>query len=188
MIKISSQYKLIFFSSIFFTLFYNFSFFKNVINVYGFEGFNKIYIISTIILLISLFTLFFTLFASKYTTKAILILTLFISSFTAYFMDSYNVVIDSEMIRNSLQTNFNESLDLFSLKLIAYVFFLGIIPSFIISKTNITYNSTKKEIYKKFQTIFFSLTIIGLILFSFSKFYTSFFREHKPLRYSVNPI
>ena len=188
MIKISSQYKLIFLSSIFFTLFYNFSFFKNVINIYGFESFNKIYIISTTILLIALFTLFFSLFASKYTTKAILILTFFISSFTAYFMDSYNVVIDSEMIRNSLQTNFNESLDLFSLKLVAYVFFLAIIPSFIILKTKITYNSTKTEIYKKFQTIFLSLTIILIILFSFSKFYTSFFREHKPLRYSVNPI
>lgn len=188
LIKISSQYKLIFFSSIFFTLFYNFSFFKNVINVYGFEGINKIYIISTAIILIALFTLFFSLFASKYITKTILILTFFISSFTAYFMDSYNVVIDSEMIRNSLQTNFNESVDLFSLKLMAYVFFLGIIPSFIILKTNITHNSTKTEIYKKFQTIFFSLTIIGFILFSFSKFYTSFFREHKPLRYSVNPI
>lgn len=124
LIKISSQYKLIFFSSIFFTLFYNFSFFKNVINVYGFEGINKIYIISTAIILIALFTLFFSLFASKYITKTILILTFFISSFTAYFMDSYNVVIDSEMIRNSLQTNFNESVDLFSLKLMAYVFFL----------------------------------------------------------------
>ena len=38
-------------------------------------------------------------------------------------MDSYSVVIDSEMIRNSLQTSFKESVDLFSFRLVLYVVF-----------------------------------------------------------------
>jgi lipid A ethanolaminephosphotransferase len=140
------------------------------------------------ILLVSLIVFLFTLFGSKYTTKPLLISILTISAFTAYFMDSYNVVIDSGMIRNSLQTNLSESSDLFSFKLVAYIFFLAIIPSYFIYKIELDYGTFKEEFYAKIKTLFISLVLIVIILFSFSKFYTSFFREHKPLRLYVNPI
>jgi len=52
-----------------------------------------------------------------------------INSFVTYFISTYKVVIDQEMLRNSLQTNLNESLDLFSINLIIIVLFLGVIPS-----------------------------------------------------------
>ena len=183
-----SQSKLIVFSAVFFTLFYNFSFFKNILNTYSFEGLNIVYVSSIIILLISFLVLLFTLFSSKYTTKPLLIIVLIISSFTAYFMDTYHVVIDDSMIRNSMQTNLAESSDLFSLKLVIYVFLLFFLPSYIIYKTKINYKSFKNEVFSKVKTIILSLIVILIIVFSFSKFYTSFFREHKPLRYHVNPI
>lgn len=107
--KTISQTKLIIFSSIFFTIFYNFKFFKELFATYGFSGLNSLYFLSTTILLISLITLLITLFSSKYTTKAILITLFAISAFTAYFMDTYGVVIDSEMLRNSMQTDLKES-------------------------------------------------------------------------------
>jgi len=152
------------------------------------EGMNLIYISSIAILLVSFLILLFTLFSSKYTTKPILIITLLVSSFTAYFMDTYHVVIDDSMIRNSMQTNLNESSDLLSLKLIIYIVLLGLLPAYFIYKTKIDYKSFKNEFISKIKTIFLSLIVIVIILFSFSKFYTSFFREHKPLRYHVNPI
>ena len=128
------------------------------------------------------------LFSSKYTTKPLLTILLIASSFTAYFMDTYNIVIDDSMIRNSLQTNLSESADLFSFKLVGYITFLAIIPSWFIYKVDLEYKPFKQEIYTKLKTLFLSLGIILIILFSFSKFYTSFFREHKPLRLYVNPI
>ncbi|MDD2895174.1 MAG: phosphoethanolamine--lipid A transferase [Aliarcobacter sp.] len=183
-----SQYKLIILSAIFFALFYNFSFFRNVVSTYSFEGMNIIYIISIAILLISFIIFLFSLLGSKYTTKPILIVTLVMSAFTAYFMDTYHIVIDDSMIRNTLQTNLSESSDLFSLKLVGYVFFLAILPSYFIYKLNIEYKPFKQEFFAKLKTLLLSLVVILIILFSFSKFYTSFFREHKPLRYHVNPI
>jgi lipid A ethanolaminephosphotransferase len=183
-----SQQRVILLSSVLLTAFFNFSFFKNVIATYSFGGLNSIYIISMAIMLVALFTFLFSLFSSKYTTKPLLILVFMVSCFTAYFMDTYHVVIDDEMIRNSLQTNLNESSDLFSLKLVAYVIILGLIPSFLIYKTNIQYQGLKKELISKLKTIVLSLVIIAIIVLSFSKFYSSFFREHKPLRYSVNPV
>ena len=186
--KYFSQYKLIIISAIFFALFYNFSFFKNVILTYPFEGINIVYISSMAILLVSLIVFVFTLLSSKYTTKPLLILLLTISAFTAYFMDSYNVVIDNSMIRNTLQTNLSESSDLFSFKLVAYIFFLALIPSYFVYKIELDYGTFKEELFGKLKTLFLSLALVLIILFSFSKFYTSFIREHKPLRLYVNPI
>ena len=182
-----SQYKLILYVSIFFTSFYNFSFFEKVTETYIFEGSNIFYIISLGIVQIFFTNIVFAIFASKYTTKFLLILTLFISSYTAYFMDVYHIVIDDNMIRNTFQTNLAESSDLFSFKLVIYVLLLGILPSYIVYKIEIDYEDIKTELFRKLKSIFISLAIIGIILFSFSKFYTSFFREHKSLRYHINP-
>ncbi|MDD3026305.1 MAG: phosphoethanolamine transferase domain-containing protein, partial [Aliarcobacter skirrowii] len=183
-----SQNRLIVLSSIFLTLFYNYKFFKELILTYGFITSNIFYFLSVTVVLTLLIIFLLTLFSSKYTTKPILITIFTISAFTAYFMDSYSIVIDSEMIRNSLQTSMKESLDLFSFRLVLYVVFLAIIPSYIVYTTKINYKSLKGEIVSKLKTIILSLVIIFIIIFSFSKFYTSFFREHKPLRYNINPI
>jgi lipid A ethanolaminephosphotransferase len=183
-----SQNRLIIISSIFLTLFYNYKFFKELILTYGFITSNIFYFLSVTVVLTLLIIFLLTLFSSKYTTKPILITIFTISAFTAYFMDSYSIVIDSEMIRNSLQTSFKESVDLFSFRLVLYVVFLAIIPSYIVYTTKINYKSLKGEIVSKLKTITLSLVIIFIIIFSFSKFYTSFFREHKPLRYNINPI
>ena len=186
-IKNLTQTKLILFVSTFLILFYNYTFFNEVTNVYKFNGINILYTTSLVILIIALMNFLFTLFSSKYTTKAILILIILISSFTTYFMNTYHIVIDDSMIRNTLQTNIKESIDLFSLQLIIYVFFLGLLPSFVIYKIPLKYSSFKQELFNKIKSIILSLIIIVLIIFTFSKFYTSFLREHKPLRYYVNP-
>ncbi|MCT7506256.1 phosphoethanolamine--lipid A transferase [Aliarcobacter cryaerophilus] len=183
-----TQNRLIALSALLFTLFYNFKFFKDLFAAYGFSASNLLYFFSIGVVLTFLIIFLLTLFSSKYTTKPILITLFVVSAFTSYFMDSYSVVIDSEMIRNSLQTSFKESVDLFSFRLVLYVIFLAIIPSYIVYKTKINYKSLKGEIVSKLKTITLSLIIIFVIIFSFSKFYTSFFREHKPLRYNINPI
>jgi len=102
-------------------------------------------------------------------------------------MNSYNVVIDSDMIRNTVQTNIDESMDLFNFKLLIYLLLLGVLPSIFVYKTKIEYGSFKEETFRKIKTILLSLLVIIIMIFSFSKFYTSFFREHKPLRYYTNP-
>lgn len=186
MIK-TSQYKLIVYIAIFFTIFYNLSFFKHLITTYTLEDKNIIYLSSLIIILINVTTFILSLFASRYTTKPIIILVLIVSSFTAYFMDTYNIVIDDTMIRNTLQTNLNESLDLFNFKLVLYVLLLGILPSYFVYKLELIYKSFKIELFTKLKTIILSLLFIIIVISSFSKFYTSFFREHKPLRYYSNP-
>ena len=183
-----SQYNLIILTALFFVVFDNIAFFTHSIDVYGLNGINVIYIISLAIVLFSFIIFLFTLLSSRYTTKPILIFTLMVSSSINYFMNNYNIIVDSDMIRNTLQTNYDESMDLLSIKLILYIVFLGILPSIMVYKTSISYEkSIKKEIFSKLKIVSISLLVIIIILFSFSKFYTSFFREYKPLRYYTNP-
>ena len=182
-----SQTKLILIISILFTLFYNYTFFNNVLNVYPLDGFNIVYIVSLAVVLTLVTNIVLNIFSNKYTTKFILILILIISSFTTYFMNSYNVVIDDNMIKNVLQTDFKESKDLLSFNMILYFILLGLLPAIFVYKSKIEYRGLWGELKSKLLSILGSLVLIAIIIFSFSKFYTSFFREHKPLRYYTNP-
>jgi len=103
-------------------------------------------------------------------------------------MNTYQVVIDDTMIRNMIQTNIEESMDLLTIKQIIYLCLLGILPALIVYKTKIDYGDIKYELFSKLKLSIGSLLVIILSISIFSKHYTSFFREHKPLRYSANPI
>jgi len=177
----------IIFTALFITLFDNFSFFEHTLQVYQLDAMNIPFLISLGILLYALQVIIFSLVSFKYTTKPLLIFTLILSAGVHYFMQSYNIVIDKTMIENTLQTDMKESIDLLSLKLFSTLFFLGVVPSYLVYKTPLHYRSFKQELWSKIKTIFLHLLLIVIILFTFSKFYTSFFREHKALRLYANP-
>lgn len=179
--------KLIIQVSIFLVLFGNIAFFKNVTDVYPLSLNNVAFLGSLAILLASLITLLLTLVTFKYTTKPALILILLLSSLASYFMDSYSVVIDHTMIQNIVQTNVAETMDLFSFKLVLYFLVLGVFPSLFIYKATIKSASLKAELAVKLKIIVVSLLIMAILILVFSRFYSSFFREHKPLRYYINP-
>ena len=103
-------------------------------------------------------------------------------------MNTYHVIIDDEMIRNTLQTDLAESSDLFSLPLLFYFVCLGVLPAYIVYRVPVAYRHFKSELFGKLKTILLSLGIIALLLFLNNKHYASFFREHKPLRYTTNPL
>lgn len=168
-------------------LFYNYAFFHNVLKVYQLDGHNILYIASLAFVLLLVINIILNIFSSRYTTKIILILVIIISSFTTYFMNSYNVIIDDNMIRNALQTDFKESSDLLSLKMLLYFILLGLLPAFFIYKSKVEYRSLLVELKYKIISIVSSLVLMVIIIFSFNKFYTSFYREHKPLRCYSNP-
>lgn len=186
MTKHLTQLQLIVLTSTFLVLFDNYTFFHNAAEIYPISE-NIPFLLSLGVVLAALTTLIFSLLSSRYTTKTILITVVLVSSLTNYFMHTYHVVIDSEMIRNTVQTNLNESLDLLTLKQSGYFLFLGVIPSWLIYRSNVVYRPLGTELTAKIKVIGVSLLIILGTVFLFSKHYTSFFREHKPLRYMTNP-
>jgi len=181
------QSTLILLSSLFLVLVDNYAFFTNLLKVYPFDD-NKGFVLSIFLVLYALTAIFFLIISNRYIIKPLLIIVFLVSSMTNYFMNSYSVVIDDTMIRNTLQTDIHESLDLLSFKQALYFVFFGLIPSWFIYKVKIKKQSFKEEFFSRLKIIGAALVTIMLILFIFSKSYTSFFREHKPLRYTVNPL
>lgn len=168
-------------------VFANGAFFKHVSEVYPLIGGNILFVMSLGVVLFSLITVVLMLLSGRYTLKPVLITVLMVSSMVAYFMDAYDVVIDSHMIQNLLETNIKESLDLLSFKQVIYFVLLGVIPSAIVYRMKIVPMTLKESLIDKAKVIGMALTLSIVIIFSFSKYYTSFFREHKPLRYYTNP-
>ncbi len=179
--------RLIILLAFFFIAFDNAAFFSHIINVYPVNLKNLGFLLSLTWGFTAAIIVLLSLVCYRYTFKPIVIIVLLISSFTSYFMNSYNTIIDDSMIENIVSTDFSESLDLFSFKLMLYVVFLGVLPSFFIYKIKISFRTGWQEFLSRIKLISLTLISVLLVVFVYSDFYSSFFREHKPLRYYANP-
>ncbi len=118
--KAKSSSTVILLAALTFTLGYNYAFFHNVFERYPGPG-NLAFFISLAVLLVSSIALFLGLALNKFTFKPILMLLFPAAALASYFMNSYNVVIDSSMIENSVMTDSREVYDLISLRLVIYL-------------------------------------------------------------------
>lgn len=173
--------------SLFLTLFANGSFFRHVLEAYPLTLGNALLIASLGVVLTAVLVIVFTLFSSRYLLKPFLILVLLLSSSVAYFMNTYDIIVDKLMIQNVLETNLNESMDLLSVRQAVYFLLLGVLPSIAVYRVRLAPATLKNTLKEGIQNILISLGVALVIIFSFSKFYTSFFREHVTLRSYTNP-
>jgi lipid A ethanolaminephosphotransferase len=188
-----SKYKLtaprmVVLTSVFLAVFCNYAFFRNVADVYPLTWEKLPFLCSLSLVLVCLTALMLLAVSSKYTLKPALILVLTVSSFASYFMNTFNVVIDAGMLRNTVQTNTAESMDLLNFKLGLQFMLLGVLPSILIYKAKVHYGSLKTEMLSKLRWTAILMVIVLAAGLSFSRHYSSFFREHKLLRYYTNPI
>jgi lipid A ethanolaminephosphotransferase len=165
----------------------NNTFFANVIQVYPVVPENIAFLSSLFIVFTGALVILLSLVCFRQTTKPILILLLLLSSFAAYFMDSYGTVINADMLNNALQTDTAEAFDLLSWKMGLYFGLLGLLPSFIIAGVRIKHPSLRSELLSSAKLFVGALGISLIVIFIFGNFYASFFREHKILRYYANP-
>ncbi|HIJ90369.1 MAG: phosphoethanolamine--lipid A transferase [Desulfobulbaceae bacterium] len=180
--------KLILAAASFLVLFNNVTFFQNVIAVYPLaEGSNLFFLASLVLGLTGVIALLLSLLASRFTLKPLLVVLLMSAAGSSYFMNNYSVIIDYIMVQNILQTNLRESMELFSLKLFLYLFFLGVVPALLVCLLPLKRQSLRQATLSRLKMIGISLLLILIPLFLFSRFYASFFREHEELRFYSNP-
>ncbi|TDR33046.1 phosphoethanolamine transferase [Hydromonas duriensis] len=173
-------------SALAFTVLYNGAFFNHFNQIY--TSFNLSFFISIGIVLFAVTALALSLLCYRKTTKPVLILLFIIAAFTAYYMNTYDIIVDKTMIQNIVQTNVKEATDLFTWKMVGYFLVLGALPAFIISRVNLPKSTFKAALGNKIKIILLLLLIIVSQAATFSKNYSSFFREHKIVRFYANPI
>ncbi|MBC7713661.1 MAG: phosphoethanolamine--lipid A transferase [Rhizobacter sp.] len=193
-----SQTKLTLLISLFFTLFYNFTFFSKTTAVYPVNAHNFLFLTSLTIIIFCAINLILNLLLFimnavlrmvrlKVFYKRFFLVVFFLAMLGAYVMDSYGVVIDDTMFLNIIKTDAKESLDLITWKLLIYFIFMFLLPMLVIYKIKVEESLFKAELVIKLKTIGISIVVIFAMVISFSKFYASFLREQKPLRYYTNP-
>lgn len=165
----------------------NFTFFSHLLHEYPLDDIGNIaFVLSLLVGFLGVVVIVLILFCHRYTTKPIVISLLLGAAFSAYFMDSYNVFINEEMIGNTINSDIREINDLLSLKLFLYLFLLGIIPSLLVYRAKIYFAPFKKEIITRSRLIAGMVSVIGVLFLCFSASTSSFFREHT-VRFYFNP-
>lgn len=167
---------------------YNLAFFKNSFAVYPISIQNSPFIISLAFLIIAFTVLLLTLTCYRLTIKPILMFIFIASAGASYFMDSYNIVIDTAMLQNAVETTSAETRDLITLKFLLYIAILGVLPAIAISKLTIEKQTLRSATLSRAKLLGGSTVAIVAILAIFSSNYVAFFREHKSLRYYANPL
>lgn len=185
---IKKNYIFTLFLSVVFTIFYNNSFWSNTFEVFELSISNTPYLLSLFIIIVLFTNIVLTLVNTKYTLKPILIFLFIASSSAAYFMDSYGVIIDDNMLNNALATDSKEAADLINIEFLTHLFIFAVIPILILLKIDIKHYGFRENLFDKIKVIISSIIIITILLLSFGKYYTSFFREHKELRWYINPL
>ncbi|PUA27214.1 MAG: phosphoethanolamine transferase [Cellvibrio sp. 79] len=175
--------------SLAFVLLFNKAFFFAAWNTQSADSFGAIVFFVSLIPLLWMLTFFFiSLVCIPGIIKPISVFLLIGGSFASHFMDTYGVVIDKEMLRNVWETDTQEAAGLLNLHLIGYLIVLGVLPSLLVIRTNIIWSSVKREFVVRTVSVILSLVVSFLLILSLSNYYSSFFRNHKEVRFLANPL
>jgi lipid A ethanolaminephosphotransferase len=133
-------------------------------------------------------TALISLLAWRWTLKPVLILLLVASAAGAYFMLAYHVVIDRGMIVNVLQTDFDEASALVNWRMLGTLGVLGVLPAVIVWRLAINHAAWPAQALRNLAGVAVSVALIAtLVLLSFQPL-SSTMRNHKQLRYLINPL
>ena len=175
--------------SIYFLVFLNFSFWHFVWVHADFANFtNGLFVLSIPLLLFTVLYLFFSLLLLPYVGKPLLVILLIISAATNYFMYQFGVFIDSDMIRNTFETNPGEIKDLITVRSVLWLILLGILPAIWLARIKITFNSFKNEVWGRIKRCGILLVCILVLLPFLYKEYASFGRNNRQVRHLINPL
>jgi len=172
---------------IYLMVFDNVAFISKATEFYNNGLLDQLFLVSLLFLFGCLTLIVLSLLCYRYTTKPVIITILLVSSVTSYFMNNYQTIFNPSMLQSMLETNYSETRDLLSIKLVLYVLLLGVLPAWLVYKINIIYPHGLRGVWTRTKLVGITLLSIVVILFSFSDYYYSFFREHKTVRYYANP-
>jgi lipid A ethanolaminephosphotransferase len=119
--------------------------------------------------------------------KVLLVVMFLSAAVWAYAMDAYGTRIDANMVGNALGTNWRELQGLMSWQLAAYVLLLGVLPSLLIVWAPIRFPRFGKQLLFKPLVFITCLLLAVVLLFANYQQMSAFGRNHRSLRYLINP-
>ena len=137
---------------------------------------------------LALLVMLMALFAWRWTLKPAITVCLMATAGGAYFMQTYGVVIDPTMMVNVLLTDGREARELLSWGLVSALLVLGVLPAVVLWRTPLRWPGAARQLLHNailFIAACALLTGAGGIFF---QDLSATMRNHKDLRYLINPI
>jgi len=120
--------------------------------------------------------------------KPFLVTLLLTAAAISYFTDGFGVIIDKSMIRNILETNFNEAGELITWSLIWHVLLYGGLPAILVILAPIRFPTWQFGWLQRTSGIAVSLLLVAALLATNYKELSLFGRKNNDLRMYINPI
>lgn len=172
-----------------FIIFYNTAFFKALHTALPIDNAKSaLFFISVSLLVGTVTALVLSLIVLPKISKPIMALIFVAAACVSYFMNAYGIVIHQTMIQNTVETDTKEASGLFNSTLAAYIFVLGIIPSALLLKVQLTFGSFKYEVWSKLKLWGAILLAMVILIAPLTADYASFFRNNKNIRQMANPV
>ncbi len=175
------------FASAFLLTGFNFVLWQHLFDITAADGKGIAMRIAFGVMIFAAYNIVLTLLAFRPVLKPVLTLLFLVSAGVAYFMSQYGVMIDAGMFRNFAETNATEVRDLLSLKLLAYIVFLGVLPSWLLWKVPVNYRRWHRELLSKVVVSVASVAVIGGVALANYQGLSSLFRNHHEIRLMLVP-
>jgi lipid A ethanolaminephosphotransferase len=167
---------------------YNFATWKAVTGLVMFTGAKSAaFDLSFAVFLTATFTLLLTLVSFRPLLKPILTVIFLCSAAAAYFMNTYGIAIDTEMLQNVLETNPGEAAALLSWQLVAYLLLLGVLPCLLLWSWPVVYRRVLPGLINKVLVILGCVLLVAISVGSFYSTYAPIFRQQDKLTHFINP-
>jgi lipid A ethanolaminephosphotransferase len=128
------------------------------------------------------------LFPGRLLLKAAASVLFPLAAASAWFCDSYGVVMNQDMMRNVAQTDLSEVFALLNSSLLLHIVVLGLIPATLVWRVRLPPLSFLRSLKHRAASIGGALAICMLCIFALSSSYAVFLREHKPIRFMISPV
>jgi len=141
------------------------------------------------VLLFLLNHLIISLFSGRRTLKAWLITLLFLASVSSYFMNSYGVVIDREMLHNAIETDINEMAGLYDPRLLWHLMVYFALPTLAVTKIKIHWPTRwQGRGLSWLSLVTVSVLLIVALLASQYQLFSSMFRNYREVKHLATPF
>ncbi len=120
-------------------------------------------------------------------TKLVLGGLVLVSAGASYFMNSYGIVIDYNMLTNMLQTDVAEATELFNGRLLLWLLLLGVLPALLISRIPTRPLTWRRELAAKLGSMAVLLGVFAVLVMSQYQPYASLIRNHREVRLMLIP-
>ena len=172
-------------ASVFFALVCNNLFWRNSVAT---NPGSLLFVVSLFSLLVSVHAVLFGLLIWRWNAKVVLTLLFITTAFATHYMNSYNVYLDADMLRNVLATDHKESSELMTPALLLPLLGYGLLPTLLLWRVRLRKRSWSRTLLWRLAFLAGVIVVGGAGTMASFQNISALMRNHREVRYLATPV